>query len=127
MGSCERGARQSNVVHVVGKVTIRELVRDEESTKGEQEGKEYQMRVNKGRTRREGVPDEVLERSTQQVGSSAIEVGAGPSQPVGTQANEVAAGPSQQVGTQASHVSQSTGNGGGQRKKRIKRKANIAK
>ncbi|PWA56737.1 hypothetical protein CTI12_AA416150 [Artemisia annua] len=84
-------------------------------------------RGNQGRTRKEGVPDEVLERSTQPVGSSATEVGAGPSQPVGTQANEVAAGPSHQVGTQASQVSQSTGNGGGQKKKRIKRKANITK
>ena len=84
-------------------------------------------RVNQGRgTRREGVPDEVLERSTQPVGSSATEVGAGPSQPVGTQASE-AGGPSHQVGTQASHVSQSTGNGGGQRKNRINRKAKIAK
>ncbi|PWA87833.1 hypothetical protein CTI12_AA108670 [Artemisia annua] len=40
---------------------------------------------------------------------------------------EVGAGPSHQVGTQASQVSQSTGNGGGQKKKRIKRKANVAK
>lgn len=83
-------------------------------------------RGNQGTGRREGVPDEVLERSTQLVGSSATEVGAGPSQPVGTQASEVAGGPSHQVGTQASHVSQSTGNGGGQRKNRIKRKAKIA-
>ncbi|PWA56626.1 hypothetical protein CTI12_AA416810 [Artemisia annua] len=84
-------------------------------------------RDNQGRTRKEGVPDEVLERTTQPVGSSATEVGTGPSQPVGTQANEVAAWPSHQVGTQESEVSQSTVNGGGQRKKRIKRKANIAK
>ncbi|PWA93301.1 zinc finger, SWIM-type [Artemisia annua] len=63
-------------------------------------------RGNQGTRRREGVPDEVL---------------------VGTQASEAAAGPSHQVGTQASQVSQSTGNAGGQRKKRIKRKANVAK
>ncbi|PWA67010.1 transposase, mutator type [Artemisia annua] len=84
-------------------------------------------RDNQGRTRREGVPNEVLERTTQPVGSSTIDVRAGPSQPVGTQASEVAAGPSHQVGTQASQVSQSTVIGGGQRKKRIKRKANIVK
>ncbi|PWA68907.1 hypothetical protein CTI12_AA306220 [Artemisia annua] len=69
-------------------------------------------RGNQGTRRREGVPDEVLERSTQPVGSSTTEVGAGPSH---------------QVGTQASQVSQSTGNGGGQKKKRIKRKSNVAK
>ena len=46
---------------------------------------------------------------------------------MGSSATEVGAWPSHQVGTQASQVSQSTGNGGGQKKKRIKRKANVAK
>jgi hypothetical protein len=78
------------------------------------------------RTRKEGVPDDVLERTTQPVGSSETELREGTSRLVETQASEVAAGPSQPFRTQTSEVSQSTMNGGGQSKKRVKRKSQVS-